>query len=187
MLTLSKTASSTIPNELAEQIDFDERVLWHDIPEQGFRFYPLQGIITAGAAILTLCFSIEIGALWLHQEDVRDWVPFGFLVLVVANAWLVHPTLDVIRRARTQYVLTNRRVLISSGILWRPVQSIEIESLPNLEFHAKSGGRGSVMLGQAYRALTSHGVSSVINPPALDGIANAQHVYDMIQNIRQGK
>lgn len=180
-----------MPNEItlqiALQIESDERVLWHDVPEQGLRLYPVQGIMMAAAVFLSLVFAFVLWSYWQTGANLNELTPFAVFVLVFDNAWLVHPILDVVRRERTSYVLTNRRVLINSGLLRRRVQSIDIRSLPKLEFHAKSDGRGSVMLGQAYTGLTAHGISSVINPPALDGIEDGKRVYDMIEGIWKGK
>ncbi|MFH1374107.1 MAG: PH domain-containing protein [bacterium] len=59
--------------------------------------------------------------------------------------------INALVRARTYYTLTSERVVISTGIFSRNLQSINLRALTEMELSEHSGGRGTITLGQRTR------------------------------------
>jgi hypothetical protein len=93
--------------------------------------------------------------------------------------------LDARRRNRTYYALTDRRVIIVSGLVGREVQSLSLRNLPNLVLDAKPDGSGTVTFGDKNPLTAMYGSlygRVFLGPgvPAFEMIENARHVYDLI-------
>jgi hypothetical protein len=93
--------------------------------------------------------------------------------------------LDARRRNRTYYALTDRRVMIVSGLVGREVQSLSLRNLPNLVLDSKPDGSGTITFGDKNPLTAMYGSfygKVFLGPgvPAFEMIENARHVYDLI-------
>jgi hypothetical protein len=93
--------------------------------------------------------------------------------------------LDARRRNRTYYALTDRRVIIVSGLVGREVQSLSLRNLPNLVLDAKPDGSGTITFGDKNPLTAMYGSfygKVFLGPgvPAFEMIENARYVYELI-------
>lgn len=187
MNAIPQTQPSELPPRFQAQLSPDEHILWHGIPQQGFRLSRAQGIFLLPAALFECLLLIGINAI-IASGEIR----YPLLLLLLLNFGIgyvvfIDPIVVALKTKVTHYVLTNRRVLIADGLVFRRIKSIEVASLPVVEFQPESNGRGSILLGhtisiQIWRRLYP---PSILPPPTLDRITEAKHVYALIQRIRR--
>jgi len=93
--------------------------------------------------------------------------------------------LDARRLNKTYYALTDRRIIIFSGLVSREVESISLRNLPNLVLDAKPDGSGTITFGDKNPLTVMYGSiygRVFLGPgvPAFEMIENASGVYDLI-------
>lgn len=165
----------------------DEKLLWSGQPRGGIQF--------RGSDLLMIPFSLMWGGFAFFWEfSVTNsgaptffslWgVPFvliGTYMIVgrfFADAWM---------RSKTQYFLTDQRVLIVSGIFSSSAKSLPLRSLPDFTFSERGDGSGTITLGSSnlpFGGLAVQGWpgSSRQRPPALEMIENARSVHEMLRD-----
>lgn len=127
----------------------------------------------AGDYLLALaCFAGAIGALYL-QSDARRWIA-GAAVLV----GLILVLAAAIRRATTELVLTDRRVIAKRGFISRDTVEMNLAKVESL--HVRQGLLGR-MLG--YGDVTVVGTGSSLEP--LRGIAGPLELRRKLGEIAQ--
>jgi hypothetical protein len=170
----------------------DERLLWSARPRPGLQPRSQFLLLVAGAIFL-------IGALfWLWQGrivgpiDLGD--PSGRVVLAVrllqglglivpALALAVPALLDLLVRRRAVYALTDRRVIISSGLSGRQVTSRPLASLTELSLDVRADGSGTIGLGPEVRQASQAFGFTWTSPAStyrIEGIDDARAVYARI-------
>ena len=160
-----------------------ERVLWRGAPATGIQFYsgdplviPFSLMWCAGAffwefSVLTKVPNDHPGK-WLF---VLWGVPFVLVGLYITvgrffdDAWL---------RRNTEYAVTNERVLILRGRLWRSLTSLPLKTLPPMTLSEVRNGVGSIRFGRAARLRAPP-------PPAFALVANAKEVLSIIEDARR--
>jgi Bacterial PH domain len=93
--------------------------------------------------------------------------------------------LDARRRNRTYYAVTDRRIIIVSGLVSREVQSISLRNLPNVVLGARGDGSGTITFGDKDPLTAMYGSlygRVFLGPgvPAFEMIEDARRVYDLI-------
>lgn len=169
-------------------LDPDERSLWTGFPQRGLMFRQ-QDIFLVPFSIAWCGFAV----FWEVSVASTKAPPFFLLWgggFVAVGLYFVFGrfVVDAINRARTIYAVTNRRVLIVSGLTTRKVQSLALDGLTELELQERSNRRGTITFGQptAYGNWGRSWPGSSRNAaPAFEGIENAQQVYDMIRRAQQ--
>ncbi|MDF9823035.1 hypothetical protein M2308_005835 [Rhizobium leguminosarum] len=91
---------------------------------------------------------------------------------------------DAAARARTEYVLTNRRVIIRRSGLFRHLSTNQLELLPSISLEEGSRGRGTIKFGEPPNRRMSGWTPSLANEPQLLGIEDARHVYGLLETAR---
>ena len=105
--------------------------------------------------------------------------------LIVGRFWV-----DARQRARTHYALTDRRVIIVSGIFSRSTQSLTVATLSNVTLTTTGSGKGTVFLGSMppmnawWGALNWPGLGQFA-VPALELGDNAEEVYQKILAVQK--
>jgi hypothetical protein len=111
----------------------------------------------------------------------------GMGLYVVFGRFIV----DAMSRARTMYGVTDRRILIVSGITHRRIQSLPLQGLSEIELQEQRDGRGTITFwrqgafGGMGRGWSLWPGTSRYAPPAFEKIDGARQVYDLIRRGQQ--
>jgi hypothetical protein len=184
---------------LRDRLEPGERLLWNGQPNP--RMYMFRGgWLLLPFSILWFGFAIFWEAtVILSGAPILFWlwgVPFlliGFY-MTVGRFWMAAR-----EAARTFYGVTNRRILIESGVFNRQFVSIDLFTLPYLQLTEQGNGRGTVtfapggplptVAGGAWvgglivgGVWTSRGTAQ---PPAFIAIDHAAEVYRIIEQARR--
>lgn len=172
---------------ITQQLDHDERLLWSGAPGGGLRLRK--------SDFFTIPFSIMWGGFALFweytavQHDAplifRLWgVPFvviGLYMMVGRFYWDAHV------RERTVYAVTDKRVIIVSGIWTRSVTSIALSGLRFITLVTRDDGSGDVVFAPSAGAIPQ-GLDRrnyQPQPAKLEFLSNPREVYDMIRSAQR--
>lgn len=141
---MTKTEAEQV---VSGELEANERSIWVGVPRQGvvFRLSDVLlvpfSMLWGGGVIAWEVMAISAGA----PLFVAVWgVPFVFLGLyLIAGRFLV----DARRRAATAYALTDRRVIIVSGLFSRSVKSLSLRTLSDVTVTVRRDGSGCIVLG----------------------------------------
>ncbi|MBN8989683.1 MAG: PH domain-containing protein [Rhizobiales bacterium] len=144
-----------IPTEaIRKELAPGERLLWSGSPVRGLRFENAD-LSKSGFGLIFFSFA----AFWIHgvwsQSSAANsaqsplfalfGVPFvliGFYLLVGHFFW------SALCRKRTEYAVTNQRVIVRSGIFSTTTKSIEYRKIPTLTLTEKSDASGTIQFGE---------------------------------------
>ena len=186
-MVTSNLANTAIQQELER----GERVLWSGMPRQGICF--------RSSDLFLVPFSLLWGGFaffWFYMAAFGSkastfatlWgIPFVLLgiYLIVGRFFL-----DSYLRSRTFYGVTNRRMLIVSGIWTRETKSIDLQRLSEVSLTERPDGSGNLYFGPVtpfYSAWYGDpwlGSSSRL-PPSFQLIHDARRVYDLIRSAQR--
>jgi hypothetical protein len=95
---------------------------------------------------------------------------------------------DALARARTLYGVTDRRVIIVSGLTTRSTKSLLLPGLTEIEVQERSDGRGSLVFGRSngYANLWGRGWPGTRREltPMFEGVENPRRIYDIIRRAQ---
>jgi hypothetical protein len=181
------TRTMPLPDSIESYIQPGERVLWRGRPVEGLRLRPSDAFLIpfsmlwGGFAIAWECmalFAAPKGTAIAYLFPVWG-IPFVLvgLYMIVGrffdDAWL---------RSKTDYVVTDRRILILTGRWTRRLVSLDLRNLPPMTLTSRSNGLGSIAFGvQPYGFGRRPGFPQ---PPTLDLIADARSVQALIEGAR---
>jgi len=169
-----------------EVLEPGEQLLWVGQPGQGLR--------VRRADRWTIPFTVFWAGFWLFWEYwalgqanwfFRLWgIPF-----LIVGAWLAVGRFftDARRRARSQYGLTDRRIVVRLAGKRPSVESIALPSIPTLTVVEHRDGSGDIVLGAGdNRQVAVGGLkpkrSSVL--PMLEFLPNPRSVHKIINSAR---
>ena len=187
--------------EISELLDPGEKLLWSGVPRQG--------VFLRGSDILLIPFSLLWGGFAIFWEaSVLVMVPrasshgnappffnyifplFG-LPFVVIGLYLIFGRffVDSAIRGRTVYAITDRRIIIRSGLFSRSTKSLNLRTLSDVTLSEKDDGRGTITLGPSvgiysmfqgtsWPGMGRHAV------PILDSIADAKAAYEILRRAQ---
>jgi hypothetical protein len=203
-----------INSHFLKELAADEQILWCDQPQQGF--------ILRRSELLLIPISLGLAALALLLEGWLVWMTWlivqlgdrslpGLLIIGVLGAFILLGLLmlllaaflllgrfwfDRLRRRKTFYALTNRRVMICSTILKRKIRSIPLGQKLKVTLARHAGDRGSLYLnGDVVLWWLLMGPPwwlpfwpdvEVYQPPILERILNVEKLFEQIQQLIQG-
>ncbi|WP_165041157.1 PH domain-containing protein [Dysgonomonas sp. ZJ709] len=184
--------SRDIEEELRPNLDMNENLLWIGQPKQGLVFHAYDSflipfsLLWAGMGIFALFMfgSFDSGS----TNNVS-----GSLFLTVWKAGFFCMALflligrfiiDIIHRKNTIYGITEKRIIIKSGIFSKSIQSIDIKTLSGIEFNEKGNGSGTITLGPRNPRMPFPGsidwLPGTMRIPSLVAIDNVRTVYNLI-------
>lgn len=181
--------SAASANPIPSMLHADEQLMWSGQPD--VRAYVLRGawfvipfsLLWGGFAIFWEASVVTTGApplFWLWG------VPF-----VLIGLYMIFGRWFVARREAQQtfYALTDRRILIVSGVWRRQVTELRVRSLPLVRLELGRGGIGTVALSQgspfAFRPPPGWPTMGMYQGPTeLSSINDAARVYQQINDIR---
>ncbi|HKR01312.1 MAG TPA: PH domain-containing protein [Pyrinomonadaceae bacterium] len=177
--------------ELRPLLDPDERLLWAGQPRQGF-------VIKASDAY-TIPFSLLWGgfAIFWETSVIKSGAPFFFMLwgipFVLAGLYFIFGrfVVDMKQRRRTLYGVTDRRVVIVSGLFNQSVKSLNLRTLADVSLDLRGDGSGTITFGPSDPrqwwmktgvGIPARGQQAV---PEFEMIQEARKVYDIIRTAQQ--
>jgi hypothetical protein len=170
-------------------LESQERIVWSGRPRQGLVFRALDSIMVPltwmwGVVVFVGEFlAITRGAPLCF---VLMGIPFVLMGLYVTVGRFIT---DAKERERTYYALTDKRIIIVTGLFARKVSTIDFKSLPELNIIFHTGGRGTILFGssQDYRLWSTSYAwpgKGRYTPPAFDMIDDVKQVYELIRKAQ---
>ncbi len=132
---------------LSQYLQSGEHLLWTG--------RPLTGFLLRRADVFKIPFSILWGGIAFAWEIIAYsldaplffllfGVPFVLVgVYIIAGRFFV----DMLRRSKTIYGLTDQRVLIHSGIVHQTLDALPVRALPETTLSVRPDGRGTITFG----------------------------------------
>lgn len=124
--------------ELTKELEPNERLLWSGAPRRG--------LLLRRGDVFLIPFSIMWGgfAIFWETSALRSGAPLFFLLwgvpFVVAGLYLIFGrfVVDAMTRAKTTYGLTERRIIIVSGLFSRSVKSLQLRTVSDVTLDERS-------------------------------------------------
>jgi PH (Pleckstrin Homology) domain-containing protein len=173
--------------ETKKYLDPGEHILWEGIPYQGIMFQR--------GDILAIPFSIFWFGFALFWEGTAIVLGAPFFFLIFGSVFIVigfylcigRFLFDKWRRTKTTYALTDRRVLIVSGLFSPSLDSLNLSSLSDINFSESTNDRGTITFGRPTwlpRGLWVGPYGAQPPAPALERIENAAKVMREIRHAQ---
>ncbi|MCG8457740.1 MAG: PH domain-containing protein [Holophagales bacterium] len=136
-------------DRLRSELGDDETLLWSAQPRQGLVVtrgdipHILAGLWVLGLGIFFLFLELEA-----EEEEGLVWIlAIGGVILLTLAFMLGRLFLDRWRRRHTHYGLTDRRILVVSGIFTPTVTSVLRSSLSDVVVKKRRDGSGTIFFG----------------------------------------
>jgi hypothetical protein len=175
------------------QLDGGERLLWSGTPSAGgvaLGALPaaLFGIPFSGFAVFWICTAYSASAHVSHAMAPFAFFPlFGIPFLLIGLGMLTSPLWAWLTALKTVYAVTDKRVMIITGLMMRMVQSYGPSDIGDLTHVERADGRGSLIFGAgAWNVGTVGGYARVgslnrLNRVTLVGIPDVREVEHLIR------
>jgi hypothetical protein len=185
---------------LRPHLNPDETLLWSGRPRQGVvirrldYLYMLFGLLWM--TLPTIMFVSFFLAAANENEGTPEVIPVLFLVpflllgfYMLAGRFMI----DARRRRRTVYGLTQRHALIMVEGQTPPVEKIELVDRKNLSVDSRPDGSGTIYFGKkdylhnVAQSMPGWPGIDQFTVPTFEGIAKAEEVFAMIQELKEKK
>jgi hypothetical protein len=171
--------------EISKHLESGESLIWTGVPRQGLLLRPADAFMIP-FSVLWCGFAIlwETGALSMGGPPL--FALFG-APFVLVGAYLVIGRFfaDARLRARTFYGLTDRRVVIVSGLSSRTTSSLPLGMLHDISLRERSDGSGTIVFGRPrpfaswYAGMPWPGMGQY-QTPSFELIRDAKRVHDRV-------
>jgi hypothetical protein len=174
-----------------KELRLNERIIWKGKPAEGIKLRGSDAFLIP-FSLLWGGFAIfwEITAVTQIPKDqaVGFIFPLFGIPFVLVGLYFIFGRFlfDAKTREKTEYAITNQRVIIKSGIFSRKVKTINLTALPETSFTEKSDGSGTITFGESsspwsmMRGFYWPGMPNM-QSPAFEMIGNVRSVYELIQ------
>jgi Bacterial PH domain len=182
--------SGSIDQSLRRELGRDERLLWSGAPEQGVRLRPSDA--------LAIPFSLLWGgfAFFWEYSVLHKGAPLLFglwgVPFVLVGLYMIVGRFfgDAYLRSRTQYGVTDQRVIIVSGWINREVKNLPLASMSDITLSERSNGAGSIQFGPNPFGVPMMFGSAMPGsgkrmPPMFDLLPKVRDVYSVIMKAKQ--
>lgn len=176
---------------LMRELGRDERLLWSGVPRRG--------IVFRSSDVIAIPFSLLWGgfAMFWEYSVLTTSAPSFFGIwgvpFVLMGLYMIVGRFfaDAYLRGRTQYGVTNQRVIIVSGMLSREVKSLPLAPMADITLNEQSNRAGSIQFGptppgRSWMVGTPWPGATRSQPPRFDLIGNVREVYDLIIKTQHG-
>jgi hypothetical protein len=191
METATPSAPLAFRETLRPFLSDREELVWTGRPQQGIAFRKSDLFLVPFTFLFTLLIVLTFPVRLIAENShlplplIVAFSLYGVVLLyVLVGRFLV----DAYLRSKITYGITNRHVMIHSK--GGTTRSFEIRGLTHLSVEAGKDGRGTVTIGSKKRPtqLVLRGLplpnQDAYLPPALELIPDAQHVYRLLQELR---
>jgi hypothetical protein len=182
--------SASIDQSLRRELGRDERLLWSGAPEQGVRLRPSDA--------LAIPFSLLWGgfAFFWEYSVLQKGAPLLFglwgVPFVLVGLYMIVGRFfgDAYLRSRTQYGVTDQRVIIVSGWINREVKNLPLASMSDITLSERPNGEGSIQFGPNPFGVPMMFGSAMPGsgkrmPPMFDLLPKVRDVYSVIMKAKQ--
>ncbi len=168
------------------ELDSDERLLWAGCPQKGILFRKFDfvlipfSILWAGFAIVWETIVIRTGGPVL----MIIWgIPFVLVGLMMLFGRFI---VDAKIRETTYYGVTDKRVIIITGLFNRKIQSSDLSLLRGLTLIEAENRKGTISFSaeNPYSSWMQNLPFGQTPAPQFEMIENARDVYDIISKAR---
>jgi len=133
-----------------DELGPDEHLLWSGRPKTG--------LILRSSDIFLIPFSLLWGgfAIFWEISVIATGAPFFFwlwgipFVLIGLYITIGRFFIDAQQRQKTHYALTNKRIIIISGLFNRTVKSLSLRTLSDISLSEKRNGTGTITFGPTH-------------------------------------
>jgi len=185
-----RNPQSTIRNDLDSRLAPGEVVLWRGKPERQpfvFRTWPLS---IFGAALVLAAVSFEVTILTTEAPDSLALVGVPFLLAALYMA-VGHFLVTAREWRNTEYMVTERQVLIRHGIFQPSLTIYSLHGLPHTIVQMHGSDVGNIMFkpreGQGYGPYPGYQTMWPYTPDYVLGflfVRDPQHVQELIEQAR---
>lgn len=176
-------------SQIRRYLDPEERLEWSGGPRRGLVLGPIDVVLVP--------FSLMWGgsAIAWEASVLRSGAPTLFVlvgILFVAGGvylMLGRFVVDARRRANTSYGLTNRRVIIVTGVFSKSIKSLPLGEISSITLDERADRSGTIFLAQPHPILLRYpGIrwpgTSQHQVPALQWIQDSKAVHDLLLEVR---
>lgn len=178
--------ASDINSELNHYLETDERLVWTGKPKSGVIFRPLDvflipfSLLWCGFAIFWFITAAQASILF-----ALFGIPFVIVGLMLVFGRFI---IDSRYRKNTLYGLTNKRLIIKTGVFSSNIRSIDFSSMTNMEMVEKPDGSGSITWG-INQLLTSaySGMNwwpGLKTPPSIEMVPDVRVVFNKLRHLQ---
>jgi len=177
----------------------NERTVWKGKPAAGIRLrgadaflIPFSLLWVWGGAI----FWETMAVTQIPKNQAAGIVfPLFGIPFVLIGLYLIFGRFifDAKNREKTEYAITNQRVIIKSGIFSKKLKSINLASMPDTSFSEKADGTGTITFGESnspygfmMRGFYWPGMAYA-QTPAFEMIGDVRKVYELIQKAQRNE
>jgi hypothetical protein len=171
--------------EVNKQLEDGERLIWAGAPKQGVLLRASDAFMVP-FSLLWCGFAIFWEVSVLAMGGPPFFALFGAIFVLLGVYFVIGRFIvDSLLRAKTLYGLTNRRVIIISGVSSRTINSLTLRTLNDLSVTERSDGSGTVLFGRPNPFATWNagmpwpGIGQY-QTPSFELIQDAKRVYDQI-------
>jgi len=175
--------------EVARELGSGERLLWSGVPPQG--------VLLRGSDVLFIPFSLLWGgfAIFWEAAVLRSKAPAFFSIwgipFVLVGLYLIAGRffVDAKERSRRAYGVTDRRIIIVSGVFSRSVKSLALKTVTDLTLVERTDGTGTISFGPSHPMARWFGGASWpgaegYSSPCFESIPRAKSVYETIRQVQ---
>jgi hypothetical protein len=174
----------------------DEQLLWSGRPAQGFMLRK-QDVFMIPFSLMWGGFAIfwEIMALSIPKDKagpVAIFFPLWGLPFVLVGLYLIFGRfiVDTKKRVKTFYGVTDKRVVIVSGLFSQNIKSLNLKTLTDVSMFRKDDGSGTITFGPSYPTSNFFGGSPWPGVgssffPAFEMIENISEVYRIVTEAQR--
>lgn len=181
--------NNTQERPLEGELHQDERLLWTGGPPRGVRFHRYDiFLLPFGLCWTGFAVYCEVSVLTHLRGPLLVFyalwgVPF---LLVGFHMVLGRFIVDVVRRRKTFYALTDRRIITIYAGRRRRVTSVILRNFPSVWLEEKGDGSGSIVLGSWHEqgSWFAEMAGPAVGPPRLDIVEDVGDLYELILKVK---
>lgn len=175
--------------EISRHLESGESLLWSGVPRQGFLLRAVDAFLIPFSLLWGgFVFFWEVSALAAGAPNFFALFGLPFILVglyLIAGRFYV----DARMRANTYYGLTDRRIIIVSGLFTRTTNTLPLRTLNDVSVQERNDGSGTIQFGRSlfpswYAGMRWPGMTQS-QAPSFDLIDNAKQVHDLVMKAQQ--
>lgn len=179
----------SIEQKLRPELGRDERLLWAGVPGQGLRFRSSDWLMVPFSLMwggFAFFWEFSVASIDKAPLFMKLWgIPFVLMGLyIIVGRFFA----DSFQRARTDYGVTDQRVIIIDGMFNRSVKSLALAGLADISLSERADRSGTITFGAATGPASWFGSWPGMRnrqPPAFEMIPDVRRIYSLIREAQQ--
>lgn len=176
-------------------IDKNEEVLWRDKPDKiSYVFSALNVFLVIFMIIWTSMVYFITSGFGKFQSDfptmrtqflIFEYMPYLFYLIPI-TVLVINPIYRFFAAGKIEYVITDKRIYIISGIIGTDIQNVEYREVDKLNvsvgFMEKLRSTGTISLTPDVKVNSGRDSSTTVYGHKLIGISNPYQVYKLLRD-----